>query len=245
MKTWGEFNAAVIDLLLVDGTRRGRGVERFRDRMIVAGVRDLQRNIPDLRSTPAEESFSYGELTENAEKTCEIGDFDYESVRVYGVSVRKLPTEANGQDASVYFYPNILAGHLYRQILDGGGRTRTQAYPGRVCFNQGKFYSEPALMEGEILSILYTAEKYYKPAFDCSAAELAESTPFTDDEVLAVHHYVKYHFAKDVDDNQKLAASNYDLFRDARKSIYANRKEWAATANPTSPTVGGYTIPNG
>ena len=41
MKTWAQFNEAVSDLLLVDGLRKGRGVERFRDRMILAGVRDL------------------------------------------------------------------------------------------------------------------------------------------------------------------------------------------------------------
>jgi hypothetical protein len=35
MKTWQEFNDTVNDLLLVDGLRRGRGIERFKDRMIV------------------------------------------------------------------------------------------------------------------------------------------------------------------------------------------------------------------
>jgi hypothetical protein len=52
MKTWQEFNDTVNDLLLVDGLRRGRGIERFKDRMIVAGVRDLQSYIPEQSFDP-------------------------------------------------------------------------------------------------------------------------------------------------------------------------------------------------
>lgn len=61
MKTWQEFNDTVNDLLLVDGLRKGRGVEKFRDRMIVAGVRDLMAYIPELRTTPTEETFTKGD----------------------------------------------------------------------------------------------------------------------------------------------------------------------------------------
>ena len=91
MKTWQEFNDTVNDLLLVDGLRKGRGVEKFRDRMIVAGVRDLMAYIPELRTTPAEESFSKSELELHGEKQCMIGQFDVESARILDVIVRQLP----------------------------------------------------------------------------------------------------------------------------------------------------------
>lgn len=242
MKTWAEFNEAVTDLLLTDGIRRGRGVEKFRDRMVVAGVRDLQRHIPEFRTTPATEVFSSGELSEHSEGKCEVGDFDYEATRLLDVVVRRLPTDSNSQTASVYYRPKVIASHQYYEIIDGGGRLRTTEYPGRIAFNAGKFYFEPALREDETLSIHYNTEKDYKPLHLCSSSEKAEETPLNDDAALAVHHYVKYHFAKDVDDNQKLAASNYELFKNTRRSIFANRKEIMATSNPTTPTVGGATV---
>ena len=245
MKTWQTFNDAVIDMLLTDGIRRGRGVEKYRDRMIVAGVRDLQRNIPELRSTPATKSWGQGELTEHSDKQCEVGDFDYEATRVLDLTVRRIPTTANAQTASVYYRPTILPGWRRFEILDGGGHSRTASYPGRVSFALGKIYSEPALREDESLSILYNAEVNYKPLFECSANEKAEVTPFTDDAALAVHHYVNYNFSKDVDDNQKMATTNFELFKSVRRSIFANRKEYSATSSPTEAPIGTGAIPSG
>lgn len=245
MKTWQQFNDAVIDLLLTDGIRRGRGVERYRDRMIVAGVRDLQRNIPELRTTPTTKSWGQGELTEHSDGQCEVGDFDYEATRVLDLTVRRIPTASNAQTASVYYRPTILPGWRRFEILDGGGHSRTASYHGRVCFALGKMYSEPALREDESLSVLYNTERNYKPIFECTAEDKAEVTPLTDDAALAVHHYVKYNFAKDVDDNQKMATTNFELFKTVRRSIFANRKEFSATSSPTTPPIGTGAIPSG
>lgn len=242
MKSWSDFNEAVVDLLLTDGIRRGRGVEKFRDRMIVAGVRDLQRHIPEFRTVPATDVFSHGELTTHSEGKCEIGDFDYEATRILDIVVRRLPTDTNNLSASMYYRPKLLASYQHYEIIDGGGRLRTVSYPGRIAFTAGKFYSEPALREDETLSIQYSTEKTYKPLNACSDAEKAEITRLNDDAALAVHHFVKYHFAKDIDDNQKLAASNFELFKNIRRSIFANRKEIMATADPTTPSVGGATV---
>jgi hypothetical protein len=239
MMTWAEFNEAVVDLLLTDGIRRGRGVEKFRDRMIVAGVRDLQRNIPELRTTPALKVYAYGDLTTHSEGKSEVGDFDYESTRLLDIVVRRLPTDSNSQSASVYYRPKLLLTQDYYDIVDGGGRARTNSYPGRIAFNSGKFYSEPTLREDESLSILYNTEKNYKPINACTEAEKAEETRLNDDAALAVHHFVKYHFSKDIDDNQKLASSNFELFKNIRRSIFANRRELVATESPTIPEVGG------
>ena len=82
MKTWQEFNETVNDFLLVDGLRKGRGVEKYRDRMIVAGVRDLQAYIPEFRTTPVETSFTKSDLEEHGEKQAHIGQFDVESARI-------------------------------------------------------------------------------------------------------------------------------------------------------------------
>jgi hypothetical protein len=84
MKTWQEFNDTVNDLLLVDGLRKGRGVEKFRDRMVVAGVRDLMAYIPELRTTPMEESFSKDELELHGEKQCMIDRGQFYTAPVLG-----------------------------------------------------------------------------------------------------------------------------------------------------------------
>ena len=48
--TWEEFNEVVRTYLLVDSERKGRGVQNYVDRMIVASVIDLQRYVPALRA---------------------------------------------------------------------------------------------------------------------------------------------------------------------------------------------------
>jgi hypothetical protein len=246
MKTWQEFNDAVIELLLTDGARRGLGVEKYRDRMIVAGVRDLQRHIPELRTTPSTLGWTSSGLTTHSEGKCEVGDFNYEGTRVLDIVVRRLPTEENSQSASVYYRPSVLPGYKYYDIIDGGGRERSQGYPGRISFRLGKFYSSPALREDEALTILFNSEKVYLPLNLCvgvNADEATKLTPLTDDAALAVHHFVKYHFAKDIDDNQKLASSNFDLFKNIRRSIFANKQETPATADATIPVIGDGVIP--
>lgn len=244
MKTWTEFNDTVIDLLLIDGLRKGRGVERFRDRMIVAGVRDLQTYIPELRTTPVEVSFSSSDLTEHSEKKCQIGDFDVEATRVLDVVVRALPDNADG--VSEYYRLNVYPAYKRHSIFDGGHTKRSKSYPGKICFDRGKFYTAPYLLENETIGVLTNQEYIYKPMFDATPAERSMVTPLGDDAALAVHYFVKYHFMKDVNDNIQGAQTNLQNYQRERRKIKVSKPELMSTLNPAE-TIGnsGFTIGNG
>lgn len=230
MKTWQEFNDTVNDLLLVDGLRKGRGVEKFRDRMIVAGVRDLMAYIPELRTTPMEESFSKDELELHGEKQCMIGQFDVESARILDVIVRQLP-EDDG-DVSKYYRLHIYPAYKRHTIFDGGHSKRSANYPGKITFDRGQFYTAPVLEDNETLSILYNQEYVYKPLFEATAEQKAYKTNLGDDAALAVHYFVKYHFMKDVNDDASQAQTNLQNYQRERRKIAVNKPEVLSTQNP-------------
>jgi hypothetical protein len=237
---WNEFNTVVTDLLLVDGVRKGRGVEKYRDRQIVAGVKELQSYIPKLR---LRQTLTYlkGDLTEHADKQAHIGDFDFGRGVLTGVVVRRIPSADNKQEASRYFYPKSYSPNRYRDIVDGGGRDRSTEYHGRIAFYEGSFYTEPLLRTDEQLKIFWISEYDYRPLFslDVSSPERVLSVPFGDQEALAVSQFVKGAFARDVDDNQKLFQQLEAIYKNTRRQLYADWKKYAPSSvgAPTTATV--------
>jgi hypothetical protein len=234
MKTWQAFNDAVNDLLLVDGSRKGRGIERFRDRQIVNGVRDLQRYIPLLREHTGSVSFTGSDLEDHSEGKAEIGDFNYNNARITDIVIRRLPDEDKGEETSTYFRPKVYAELAKFSILDGGNSPRTGTYPGKIVFENGKFYSAPLLRDDETLTIYFTQEKIFKPIFECNGSERQEQTKLGDDEALAVYHYVKYHFQRDVNDDSSSAQNNFQIYQQLRRSIFANLREQVGFNNTAS-----------
>lgn len=244
MKTWQEFNDTVNDLLLVDGLRRGRGIERFKDRMIVAGVRDLQSYIPELRTTPKEQTFITSDLEDHAEGKCQIGNFNIDASRVLDVVIRAMPTQED--DVSQYYRPNVYPAYKRYNIFDGGHAARSPQYPGKITFDRGQFYVAPKLLENETLNILYNQEYVYKPLFDCQPEEKAVITPLGDDAALAVHYFVKYHFMKDVNDDTAQAKSNFDNYARERRRIHVNKPELLTNVQPTDVLGSeGFVLGNG
>jgi len=225
MKTWLEFNEAVSDLLLIDGVRKGRGIERFRDRQILNGVRDLQTFIPSLRDANLVQSYTETDLEDHSEGHAEVGDFDHANARFTDIVVRRIPTEENGLKASVYYKPKVYSSLARFQILDGGSVPRSASYPGKIFFEHGKFYSSPILREDETLSIYYTQERNYKPLYACNTAERVVETKLGDDEALAVSHYVKFHFHRDMNDDNVASNTNLQVYQKLRRELYFKYRE--------------------
>lgn len=234
MKTWAQFNEAVSDLLLVDGLRKGRGVERFRDRMILAGVRDLQSYVPYYRSIPEEKAYTSSDL-ETVENTYEIGTFDYLGARIHDVIVRVMDED----EPDTYYRPTHYSASLRHSIFDGGHKQRSSGYTGKICFDRGKFYSAPLLKDNEVLKILYSVENNYKPLFESNAEERSAVTVLEDDAVMAVHYFVKYHFMKDVNDDAKGAQSNLSYYQKERRKLFSHKRDLAPISDPALTDQGG------
>jgi hypothetical protein len=225
MKTWQAFNDAVNDLLLVDGVRKGRGIERFRDRQIVNGVRDLQRYIPLLRENTGSVSYTSSDLEEHSEGQAEVGDFNFPDARIKDIVIRRLPDAEKNEETSSYYRPKVYNELAKFSLLDGGNSPRSSQNQGKMVFEDGKFYNAPLLEEDETLTIYFTQEKTYKPLFECTGSEREEQTKLGDDEALAVYHYVKYHFQRDVNDDASSAQNNFQIYQQLRRSIFANIRE--------------------
>jgi len=243
MKTWQEFNDTVNDMLLIDGLRRGRGVERFKDRMIVAGVKDLQGFIMGYMSTPTELVLDQNEFTLHSEGNCYVGSFNLEASRILDVVVRVMPS--NDGETSTFYRLNIYPAYKRYSIISGTHSSRSAVYPGKICFDRGTIYIAPGLGDSETLSILYNQEVQYKPIFECSSEEKNQSTPFSDDAALAVHYFVKYHFHKDVNDDQSQAQENYQNYQRERRSLHWKMRDYVSTNNPVAQlTAEGFIVGN-
>ena len=143
--TWEEFNEAVRTFLLVDSERKGKGVQNYIDRMIVASVIDLQRYIPSFRSSNIKH-YSTSSLIEpnpetlsgeNAEDiNAHQGQFNQSKTRIKEVLVRRLPSEGNSQDISQYFYLKVIPWSRRFELIDGANAERTQNIPGRIAFKE-------------------------------------------------------------------------------------------------------------
>lgn len=234
MKTWQAFNDAVNDLLLVDGVRKGRGIERFRDRQIVNGVRDLQKYIPLLRENTGFVSYNSSDLEDHSEGQAEIGDFNYPNARIKDIVIRRLPDAEKNEETSSYYRPKVYNELVRFSLLDGGNSPRSAQNQGKMVFQDGKFYNAPLLEENETLTIYFTQEKIYKPLFECTVSEREAQTKLGDDEVLAVYHYVKYHFQRDINDDASSAQNNFQIYQQLRRSIFANLREQVDFNNTAS-----------
>lgn len=233
MKNWEEVNEAVNDLLLVDGLRKGRGVEKFRDRMILAGARDLQSYVPYYRSVPEEKAYTNSDM-ENIEDTYEQGTFDFLGARILDVIVRVME---DGPDS--YFRPSIISASLRHSIFDGGHKPRSHGYTGRVCFDRGKIYSAPILKDNEVLKILYSLEENFKPLFKCTPEEREAKVKLDDDAIFAIHYYVKYHFMKDINDDENGAQQNLSYYKQERRKLFQSKRELAPISDPQLTSQGG------
>ena len=152
--TWEEFNEAVRTYLLIDSQRKGKGVQDYIDRMIVASVIDLQRYVPSFRANQIKH-YSVSNLVEPNPETltgvnsedinAHQGDFIQSKTRIKQVLVRRIPTEDNQQDISRYFNMKVIPWERRFDLIDGANRERTTGYPGRVAFGCTTFITAPKI----------------------------------------------------------------------------------------------------
>lgn len=247
--TWEEFNEAVRTFLLVDSQRKGKGVQNYIDRMIVASVIDLQRYIPSFRTNNVKH-YSQTNLVEanpqtlsgvNAEDiNAQEGTFDIAKSRVSQVLVRRIPTEENRQDVSRYFYLKSIPWERRIELIDGSNMERTTNIPGRIAFGDKTFITAPTLRDDEALYIYYSGEKHFAPAFKASVNELQEPVVFDDIVAKASSDYVKAHLSREVDNDLNQYKSYFELYAKGRAQIFINEKEYAASSpEQVSEGVGG------
>ena len=238
--TWQEFNEAVRTFLLVDSERKGRGVQEYIDRMIVASVIDLQRYVPALRENQFKH-FSPSNLVEpnpteltavNSENLdVHQGEFASGRTRIKQVVVRRIATADNGQDQSRYFSPATLPWEDRFALIDGGIVERTPNIPGRITFGPTVFWTAPKLRNDEALYIYYSGESHYKPIYKITS-DTEKQTPVVFDDMVAKasSDYVKAHLAREVDNDLNQYQSYAQMYAKARAQVFLNEKEYQSSS---------------
>ena len=237
--TWDEFNEIVRTYLLVDSERKGRGVQEYIDRMIVASVIDLQRYIPALRNNQFK-YYSTSNLVEanprdlssvNSEDLdVHEGEFTTAKTRIKQVVIRRIATEDNGQRISRYFYPKIIPWEARFDLIDGGIMERTTQIPGRITFGENKFWVAPKLLDSEALYIYYEGENHYPPIFKATTEQKAVPVVFDDMVAKASSDYVKAHLAREVDNDLTQYQSYFQMYSKDRAQVFLNEKEYDSSS---------------
>ena len=247
---WEEFNEVTRTYLLVDAERKGRGVQNYVDRMIVASVIDMQRYIPALRANQYK-FYSPSNLVEpdpndlssvNSEDLdVHQGAFITAKTRIKQVVVRRIPTDDNGQDMSRYYYPATIPWDTRFVLIDGGIIERTTTIPGRITFGPDKFWTAPKLTNEEAMYIYYEGENHYAPMFKATTEEKATPVVFDDMVAKASADYVKAHLAREVDNDLTQYQSYFSMYTKARAQVFLNEKEYQSSSveQVISSGVGG------
>ena len=237
--TWAEFNEAVRTYLLIDSQRKGKGVQDYIDRMIVASVIDLQRYIPSFRANQIKHYSNSNLVEPNPETLTGVnsedlnahqGSFDQSKTRIKQVLIRRIPTDDNNQDISRYYQLRVIPWERRFDLIDGANMERTQGYPGRVAFGDTTFITAPKIREDEAMYLYYEGEKHYVPAFKATENDLADPVVFDDIVAKASADYVKAHLSREVDNDLNQYKSFYELYVKGRAQIFINEKEYASSS---------------
>ena len=237
--TWAEFNEIVRTYLLVDSQRKGRGVQEYIDRMIVAGSIDLQRYVPGIRanqfkyyspSTLVEPDPSDLSSVNSEDVDVHQGEFVTAKTRIKQVVIRRIPTGENDQSVSRYFYPRTIPWEQRFTLIDGGVAERTSTIPGRITFGPDRFWLAPKLRDDEAMYIYFEGENHYVPVFRASETEKNVPVVFDDMVAKAVSDYVKSHLAREVDNDLTQYTSYMQMYQKARAQIFLNEKEYQSSS---------------
>ena len=251
---WEEFNEVVRTFLLVDKDRKGKGVQEYIDRMIVASIIDLQRYVTPLKDH-AYDYFSPHNLVDanisanvrfpsipNADEhhedvpdeTSEIdvhqGKFYSGKKTIKELVVRRVPTTENNQKLSRYYYPRRIPWEKRHDLIDGGIVERTSKVPGRITFSKSHFWIAPKLREDEAIYIHYEGETHYTPLFKASTEDKATLVVFDDMVAKACASYVKAHLAREVDNDLNQYNSYLQMYQKERAQIFINEKDFTGSS---------------
>lgn len=251
--TWEEFNEAVRTFLLVDSERKGKGVQNYIDRMIVASVIDLQRYIPSFRSSNIKHYSTSSLVEPNPETLSGVnsedinahqGEFNVSKTRIKQVLIRRIPSEENRQEISQYFYLKVIPWSRRFELIDGANAERTQNIPGRIAFGDTSFIVAPKIREDEALYLYYEGEKHYVPAFKASEDELKDPVVFDELVAKASADFVKAHLSREVDNDLAQYQSYFQLYVKDRSQIFINEKEYASSSaeQVMGSGLGGFVI---
>ena len=215
---WSDFNVLVRDYLLVDSERKGRGIQKYIDKLIKAGCVDLQRYVDQLKVNNVD-TFLESELIDTPDG---VNSVEAQFAPVHATISQVVVSGYESEDSSVKWYSNVaIVPWSSRFSVINGCPQRTRSYPGKVTFGGGKIYLCSPLIDNQKLYIYWTGEKH--------DYEDEDYVIFDDVCAKAVADWTKAHLNREVDKDIQLFKSYMDMYNKQRQQIYTNEKLYNVT----------------
>lgn len=235
---WKEFNDLTRTYLLVDAERKGRGIQKYIDQLIIAGVKNLQEYISAFRDRNVNVYFE-NDLTEvTAGRNSVSKEFNPINAELEEVIVSGLVSE-DGEER--WFLGVQVVPWSNRFLVINGCPARTNNYAGKITFGDGRFYLCAPLVDNQKLYIYW---KGIKDTYDDDDLVI-----FDDMTAKAVADYVKAHLNREVDKDVNLYKSYLEMYSKQRQELHIKWKDYNHTTavdhadgTDTTTGIGGFVI---
>jgi len=214
---WSEFNESVRTFLLVDSERKGRGIQKYIDKQIIAGALDLQQYVSQLQSSNINTFFANEMLpVPSGTRSSEV-EFVPTHAKINSVIISGLESD---ESTRWYSYVQIVPWSNRFSVINGCP-LRTKSYAGKITFGDGKLYLCSPLVDDEKLYVYWSGEK--------RIYDVDDIVIFDDSCAKAVADFVKAHLNREVDKDVAMYKSYMEMYNKQRQQIHVNWKDYNVT----------------
>jgi hypothetical protein len=235
---WSEFQDKVRVNLLVDADRKGRGIQKYINQLMVSAVVNLQDYIDAFKARNVNTFFASDMLPVPTGNNSSEVQFTPTHATIDSVVVSGLKGDDDSQ--RWFSYVEIVPWGSRFRVIDGCP-TRNSGYAGRVTFGDGKLYLCSPLVDDQKLYIYWTG---IKQSYDPDDLVI-----YDDSSAKAVADYIKAHLNREVDKDVGLYKSYIDMYNKQRQELHRVWKDFNHTtaidhaqSQSTGIGSGGFTI---
>lgn len=234
---WSEFQDKVRVNLLVDADRKGRGIQKYINQLMVSAVVNLQDYIEAFKARNVNSFFSDDMLA--VPTGINSGEVQFSPTHATINSVVVSGIKSDGVQRW-YSYVELVPWTSRYRVIDGCP-TRNSGYSGRATFGDGKLYLCSPLVDEQRLYVYWSG---IKQAYDPDDLVI-----YDDASAKAVSDYIKAHLNREVDKDIALYKSYMEMYNKQRQELHRVWKDFIHTtaidhAGSESTGVGssGFTI---
>ncbi len=215
---WSEFKELVRTNLLVDADRKGRGIQKYINQLMVSGVINLQDYIDAFKSRNINTFFPSDMFSVPTGRNSSEVEFSPTHATVESVIVSGLFNDDTSE--RWYSYVDVVPWSS-RYSVTNGCPTRTRAYSGRVTFGDGRLYLCSPLAEHEKLYVYWSGVK--------QKYEDDDLVIYDDASAKAVSDYIKAHLNREVDKDVAMYESYMKMYSKQRQELHRVWKNYNNT----------------
>ena len=235
---WSEFKDKVRVNLLVDADRKGRGIQKYINQLMISGVVNLQDYVDAFKARNINTFFASDMQEVPTGRNSVESQFAPTHATINSVVVSGLREEDSAE--RWYSYVEVVPWSARYRVINGCP-VRSSSYAGRVAFGDGKLYLCSPLVDDQKLYVYWSG---IKQNYDDEDLVI-----YDDLAAKAVSDYIKAHLNREVDKDVGLYKSYMEIYAKERQELYRVWKDFNHTtaidhAASTATGIGssGFTI---